>query len=56
MNEKLIDKLLEYIDARIAEKSCDAKNSPDEGLIESMNAWRIQEELYKIVRSMEDES
>jgi hypothetical protein len=54
MTEKLIDKLLEYIDARIAEKSCDARNSSDGGLVEAMNTWRIKEELDKIVQSMED--
>jgi hypothetical protein len=54
MNKKLIDKLLEYIDARIAEKSCDAKNSSDGGLIEAMCAWRVKDELYEIIQSMED--
>jgi hypothetical protein len=54
MTEKLIDKLLEYIDARIAEKSCDAKNSSDGGLVEAANTWRIKEELDKIIQSMED--
>ena len=53
MNKKLINKLLEYIDARIAEKSYDAKNSSDGGLLEAMDAWRIKEELYEIVQSME---
>ena len=54
MNKKLIDKLLEYIDARIAEKSCDAKNSSDGGIAESMNTWRVKDELYEIIQSMED--
>jgi hypothetical protein len=54
MTEKLIDKLLEYIDARIAEKSCDARNSSDGGLLEVTNTWRIKEELDKIIQSMED--
>jgi hypothetical protein len=54
MTEKLIDKLLEYIDARIAEKSCDARNSSDGGLVEAMNTWRIKEELDKIIQSMEE--
>ena len=54
MTEKLIDKLLEYIDARIAEKSCDARNSSDGGLVEAMNTWRIKEELDNIIQSMED--
>lgn len=54
MNKKLINKLLEYIDARIDEKSCDTKNSSDGGLVEAMNTWRIKEELDKIVESMED--
>ena len=54
MTEKLIDKLLEYIDARIAEKSSDAKNSSDGGLVEAMNTWRIKEELDKIIQSMEE--
>ena len=54
MTEKLIDKLLEYIDARIAEKSCDARNSSDGGLVEAMNTWRIKEELDNIIQSMEN--
>ena len=54
MNKKLINKLLEYIDARIAEQSCDARNSSDGGLRESMNTWRIKDELYEIIQSMED--
>jgi len=54
MSKELINKLLEYIDARIAEKSSDAKNSSDGGLIEAMNTWRIKEELDKIIQSMED--
>ena len=54
MNKKLIDKLLEYIDARIDEKSCDAKNSSDGGLIETMYAWRVKDELYEIIQSMEE--
>ena len=54
MSEELLNKLLEYIDARIAEKSCDAKNSSDGGLIEAMYAWRIKDELYEIIQSMED--
>ena len=54
MNKKLIKKLLEYIDARIDEKSCDAKNSSDGGLIEAMHAWRVKDELYEIIQSMED--
>ena len=53
MTEELIKKLLEYIDARIDEKSYDAKNSPDGGLIEAANTWRIKEELDKIVQSMD---
>jgi hypothetical protein len=54
VNKKLINKLLEYIDARIAEKSSDARNSSDGGLVEAMNVWRIKEELNQIVQSMED--
>ena len=54
MTEKLIKKLLEYIDARIAEKSCEARNSSDGGLLEATNTWRIKEELDKIIQSMED--
>ena len=55
MTEKLIDKLLEYIDARIAEKSCDARNSSDGGLLEVTKTWRVKDELYEIIQSMEDE-
>ena len=54
MTEKLIDKLLEYIDARIAEKSCEARNSSDGGLLEVTKTWRVKDELYEIIQSMED--
>ena len=54
MSKELINKLLEYIDARIAEKSYDAKNSSDGGLVEAMNTWRVKDELYEIIQSMED--
>jgi uncharacterized protein YdcH (DUF465 family) len=54
MTEKLIDKLLEYIDARIAEKSCDARNSSDGGLLEVTKTWRVKDELYEIIQSIED--
>ena len=54
MTEKLIKKLLEYIDARIAEKSCEARNSSDGGLLEVTKTWRVKDELYEIIQSMED--
>ena len=53
MSEKLIKKLMEYIDARIAEESCAAINSSDGGLAESIKRLRIKEELDEIIKSME---
>lgn len=55
MSEELINKLLEYIDARIAEKSSDARNSSDGGLVEAMATWKIKEELMQIVQSTNTE-
>ena len=55
MSEKLINKLLEYIDARIAEKSPEARNSSDGGLVEAMATWKIKEELMQIVQSTKAE-
>lgn len=49
MNEELLNKLLEYIDARIAEKSEDARNSSDGGLIEMRSRMEIEDELRALV-------
>lgn len=55
VSEKLINKLLEYIDARIAEKSPEARNSSDGGLVEAIATWKIKEELMQIVQSTNTE-
>jgi len=43
MNEELLEKLLEYIDARIAEKL--AYDTVDGGLVESVRCSNIKTEL-----------
>jgi len=45
MTPELLDKLLEYIDARIAEKSDYARDSSDGGLLESIRRRDIEQEL-----------
>lgn len=45
MNEELLNKLIEYIDARIAEKSDAARESSDGGLLEAVRRADIEREL-----------
>ena len=49
MNEELLNKLLEYIDAAIDSKSEQAKMSSDGGLIESCTKWRVRDELFELL-------
>lgn len=49
MTPELLDKLLEYIDARIAEKSDYARDSSDGGLLESIRRGDIESELRVLV-------
>lgn len=49
MNKELLDKLLEYIDAAIAEGSESARNSSDGGLLESIRRRDIEQELRALV-------
>lgn len=49
MNEELLAKLLEYIDARIAETSVAVRESSDGGPIESLQTSDIRDELYALV-------
>lgn len=51
MTKELLEKLLEYIDARIAEKSEEARNSSDGGLLEAIRADNLREELFAMVKS-----
>ena len=46
MNQKLLEKLLEYIDAKVRMESESAKNSSDGGLIESIQYNQIKDELF----------
>jgi hypothetical protein len=48
MNREQLDKLLEYIDARIDEKSVAAAQSEDGGLLESVRTSRIRDELVAL--------
>ena len=47
MNKELLEKLLEYINARISEES--ARNSEDGGLVESYLVMCIKDELIELV-------
>ena len=48
MSDELLNKLLEYIDAAIDEKSEDARQS-DGGLIERLRKLRVRDELFDMV-------
>ena len=47
MTKKQLSLLLDYIDARILEKSEDARASSDGGLVESIQTAAIRSELYE---------
>lgn len=49
MNEQLLNKLLEYIDAAIDAKSEQARQSSDGGLIEQCVKSRVRDELFNMV-------
>lgn len=49
MPEELLNKLIEYINARIALNN--AKDSSDDGLIEQIQSDAIEQELRALVRS-----
>lgn len=48
MTEQQLQALLDYIDARIDEKSDNAANSSDGGLIEAVVAERQRVQLFKL--------
>jgi hypothetical protein len=48
MSEQLLNKLLEYIDAAIDEKSEEARQS-DGGLIERLRKFRVRDELFNLI-------
>ena len=48
MNEELLNKLLEYIDAAIEAKSEQAKFE-DGGLIENLVKMRVRDELFNLI-------
>jgi hypothetical protein len=48
VSDELLNKLLEYIDAAIDEKSEDARQS-DGGLIERLRKLRVRDELFDMV-------
>ena len=54
MNEELLTKLLEYIDAAIDSKSEQARESSDGGLIEERIKFRVRDELFELINK-EDE-
>lgn len=47
MNKELLEKLFEYIDARLAEEI--ASDSSDGGLAESIYRRKLREELFNLV-------
>lgn len=49
MNEELLNKLLEYIDAAIDAKSEQAKFE-DGGLIEQRVKFRVRDELFSLIK------
>jgi hypothetical protein len=49
MNEQLLNKLLEYIDAAINAKS-EQGNSEDGGLIEQCVKFRVRDELFNLIK------
>ena len=53
MNPELLAKLLEYIDARIDEKSEDARNSFDGGLAEMNYTYQVQCDLEALAHKTE---
>ena len=54
MNEELLNKLLEYIEAAIDAKSEQARESSDGGLIEQCVKYRVKDELFELLKN-EDE-
>lgn len=54
MNEEILEKLFEYIDARIDEKSESVRNSECGGLAESLRVMEIKDELIKLVGKYTD--
>ena len=53
MNEELLTKLLEYIDAAIDAKSEQARDSSDGGLIEARVKYRLRDELFELLNKEE---
>jgi hypothetical protein len=49
MNEELLTKLLEYIDAAINANSEQARESSDGGLIEAVIKFRVRDELFSLI-------
>ena len=50
MNEELLTKLLEYIDAAINANSEQARESSDGGLIEQCVKFRVRDELFNLIK------
>ena len=49
MNEELLTKLLEYIDAAIDAQSAKTRDYLDGGLIEERVKYRVRDELFKLL-------
>jgi hypothetical protein len=49
MNEELLTKLLEYIDAAIDAQSAKTRDYLDGGLIEERVKYRLRDELFKLL-------
>ena len=53
MNEELLNKLLEYIDAAIDAQSAKTREYLDGGLIEERVKYRVKNELFELLNKEE---
>jgi hypothetical protein len=53
MNEELMTKLLEYIDAAIDAQSAKTRDYLDGGLIEERVKYRVRDELFELINKEE---
>jgi hypothetical protein len=53
MNEELMTKLLEYIDAAIDAQSAKTRDYLDGGMIEERVKYRVRDELFELINKEE---
>lgn len=56
MNKEILEKLLEYIDLQILAMSESALRSSDSGLLETMRASFVRDELFDLVKNNSSET